>query len=72
MAKAKKGHSYVIREVNGEPSFLSRLFSQGLTPGTKIDIKQNGSGLPVLFQAREATLALTANEAKDISVEAIR
>jgi Fe2+ transport system protein FeoA len=71
MAKAKKGDRCVIRQVTGEPSFMSRLLSHGLTPGTKIEIKQSGSGLPVLIEAREATLAVAAEEANGISVEVI-
>ncbi|MDR0621024.1 MAG: ferrous iron transport protein A [Deltaproteobacteria bacterium] len=69
MAKAKKGQSCVIKELKGEPGFLSRLFAQGLTPGTKVEIKQSGGGMPLLIQAREATLAMNNNEANDISVE---
>jgi Fe2+ transport system protein FeoA len=69
MATAQKGQQYIIREVKGEPSFMSRLFSHGLTPGTKIEIKQSGLGMPILVQARETLLAVAANEAQGISVE---
>jgi Fe2+ transport system protein FeoA len=71
MAKAKKGQHCVIRELKGEPSLMSRLLAQGLTPGTKIEIKQSGGGLPVLIHARETTLAMNASEANHISVEVI-
>ncbi|MDR1110877.1 MAG: ferrous iron transport protein A [Deltaproteobacteria bacterium] len=71
MAKAKKGQSCVIREINGEPGFLSRIFSQGLTPGTRVRIKQAGGGMPLLIQAREATLAVNSQEAQGISVEVL-
>jgi Fe2+ transport system protein FeoA len=71
MAKTKKGQSCVIREVKGEPSFMSRLFSQGLTPGTRVQIKQSGGGMPMLIQARQTTLALAAKEAGYINVEVI-
>jgi Fe2+ transport system protein FeoA len=71
MAKAKKGQQCVIRELTGEPSFMSRLLAQGLTPGTKIEIKQCGGGLPVLIQAREATLAVNPSEADGISIEVL-
>ncbi|MDR2302843.1 MAG: ferrous iron transport protein A [Deltaproteobacteria bacterium] len=71
MAKAKKGQQCVIRELTGEPSFCSRLLAQGLTPGTTVEIKQCGGGLPVLIQAREATLAVNPKEASGIRVEMI-
>jgi Fe2+ transport system protein FeoA len=71
MAKAKKGQLCVIRELTGAPSFCSRLLSQGLTPGTTVEIKQSGGGMPVLIQAREATLAVNPQEADGISVEVV-
>ncbi|MDR2387373.1 MAG: ferrous iron transport protein A [Deltaproteobacteria bacterium] len=69
MAKAKKGQYCVIRELKCEPSFCSRLLAQGLTPGTTVEIKQCGGGLPILIQARNSTLAVTHQEANQISVE---
>jgi Fe2+ transport system protein FeoA len=48
---------------------MSRLLSQGLTPGTRIEVKQSGFGRPLLVQAREATLAVNRSEAKKIDVE---
>ncbi|MDR2366816.1 MAG: ferrous iron transport protein A [Deltaproteobacteria bacterium] len=71
MAKAKKGQRCVIRELNGERGFLSRLLAQGLTPGTKVEIKQCGGGLPILIQARDTTLAMNPSDADEIHVELI-
>ncbi|MDR0354496.1 MAG: ferrous iron transport protein A [Deltaproteobacteria bacterium] len=71
MSQVKKGQSCVIREFDCEPRFISRLLSQGLTPGTKIEVKQAGFGRPVLILARETTLALNSRDAKQIKVEVV-
>ncbi|MDR1295930.1 MAG: ferrous iron transport protein A [Deltaproteobacteria bacterium] len=71
MCDVKQGQQCVIREYRCEPRFMSRLLSQGLTPGTKVSIKQSGRGTPMLIQAREATLAMNYEEAGDIKVEVL-
>jgi ferrous iron transport protein A len=72
LAKAKAGQFCVIREISGNTRFLSRITSAGLSPGTSVEILQNGGNYPVLVFARDTMLAVNSKEAQQINVEVIQ
>ncbi|MGI6521380.1 MAG: FeoA family protein [Fermentimonas sp.] len=63
------GQKAIITDIKGNPRFLSRVTSIGLTLGCEIEMLYNEKKLPLLFYGRDTVIALNQEESKDIMVE---
>lgn len=68
---AKKGEKGKIASINGEPRFLSRITSIGLTIGSVVEVIQNQRKRPVLVFGRDTMIAINRNECEKIMLEVI-
>ncbi len=59
----------VITGVNGDPRFISRITSIGLTPGCRVTVIKNEKNRPLLVYSRDTMIALNRSECELIEVE---
>ncbi|NLH38326.1 MAG: ferrous iron transport protein A [Thermotogaceae bacterium] len=63
------GQKAIITNIKGNPRFLSRVTSIGLTLGCVIEMLYNEKKLPLLFYGRDTVIALNREESRDVLVE---
>ncbi|MCR5508767.1 MAG: ferrous iron transport protein A [Lachnospiraceae bacterium] len=59
----------VIKTVNGDLRFMSRITSIGLTPGCTVTVIKNEKNRPLLVYSRDTMIALNRSECDMIEVE---
>ncbi len=71
LSQAKKGEKGKIRSIHGDPRFLSRITSIGLTVGSEVEVIQNQKRQPVLIYGRDTMIAVNRKECEKIVVEVL-
>ncbi len=69
LSELEKDATGVIRSVNGDPRFVSRITSIGLTPGCQVTVIKNEKNRPLLVYSRDTMIALNRDECRLIEVE---
>ncbi|MCR5651048.1 MAG: ferrous iron transport protein A [Lachnospiraceae bacterium] len=69
LSEMKKESKGVITSVNGDPRFISRITSIGLTPGCPVTVIKNEKNRPLLVYSRDTMIALNRSECSLIEVE---
>jgi ferrous iron transport protein A len=69
LSELKKDAKGVITAVNGDPRFISRITSIGLTPGCQVTVIKNEKNRPLLVYSRDTMIALNRSECALIEVE---
>ncbi len=59
----------VIRKIDGDAHFMSRITAIGVTEGTAFQTVRNDRKMPVLVYLRETLIALNRTDAERIEVE---
>ncbi len=60
--------SAVVKKLNGDSRFISRITSIGLTPGCSVQVVRNDKNRPILVYSRDTMIALNRNECQGIEV----
>lgn len=69
LSEIKKDSESIIRSINGDARFVSRITSIGLTPGCKVTVIKNEKNMPLLVYSRDTMIALNRSECNNIEVE---
>ncbi len=69
LSELEKDAVGVISAVNGDPRFISRITSIGLTPGCTVTVIKNEKNRPLLVYSRDTMIALNRDECGLIEVE---
>ncbi len=69
LSELQKDAQGVITAVNGDPRFISRITSIGLTPGCPVTVIKNEKNRPLLVYSRDTMIALNKSECGQIEVE---
>lgn len=69
LAKAEEGRGYIVKDINGDARFISRITSVGITTGAILKVVRNVKSLPLLIYSRDTMLAINKKEANNIHVE---
>ena len=59
----------VIKSLDGDQRFMSRITSIGLTPGSTVTVIKNEKNRPLLVYSRDTMIALNRSECEMIGVE---
>ena len=70
LSEIEKGSVAVIKTLNGDNRFMSRITSIGLTPGSRVEVIKNEKNRPLLVYSRDTMIALNRAECEMIEVEA--
>jgi ferrous iron transport protein A len=65
----KKGEKAIIRELERDTQFLSRVLSKGIRIDAKIEVVRNSFGVPMLIFASDTLIAISKQEARRITVQ---
>lgn len=66
LSEAKNGEQGIIKAIEGDTRFLSRITSIGLTPGCPVTVVLNEKKRPVLIYSRDTMIALNREESDKI------
>lgn len=69
LAELKKGEKAVIAGLKGEPRFMNRAVSIGLTPGCHVEMVRHEKNRPLLIYSRDTMIALNGRDGDKIVVE---
>ena len=69
LSKAEEGRGYIVKDINGDARFISRITSVGITTGAILKVVRNVKSLPLLIYSRDTMLAINKKEANNIHVE---
>ncbi len=69
LSELEKDAVGVISAVSGDPRFVSRITSIGLTPGCQVTVIKNEKNRPLLVYSRDTMIALNRTECNQIEVE---
>ncbi len=69
LSELEKDAEGVIAAVNGDPRFVSRITSIGLTPGCRVTVIKNEKNRPLLVYSRDTMIALNRQECDLVEVE---
>jgi ferrous iron transport protein A len=69
--EVKAGNKAVVKKINGDARFLSRITSIGLSSGCEIKMLHNKPKLPLLFYGRDTVIALNRQESANVFMEVI-
>lgn len=59
----------VVAAIDGDPRYLSRITSIGITPGCYIKVLKNDRKRPMLVFLRDTMVALNTEECRNIKME---
>lgn len=65
------GSCGIIRKVNGDRRFLSRISAIGLIPGTPVQLIKNQKNHPTLLYAKDTLIAINRKESEKILMEVV-
>ncbi|MCR4990565.1 MAG: ferrous iron transport protein A [Lachnospiraceae bacterium] len=69
LSELAKDSVAVIKTLNGDQRFMSRITSIGLTPGCTVTVIKNEKNRPLLVYSRDTMIALNRTECEMIEVE---
>lgn len=69
LSELKMDAEGVITGIGGDPRFMSRITSIGLTPGCPVTVIKNEKNRPLLIYSRDTMIALNRSEGELIEVE---
>ncbi len=69
LSELEKDSEGVIASVDGDPRFMSRITSIGLTPGCSVRVIKNEKNRPLLIYSRDTMIALNRTECEMIGVK---
>lgn len=69
LTEMKKGAEGKVVSVVGDPRFVSRITSIGLTPGCKLSMIKNEKNRPILVYSRDTMIALNRKDCSNIEME---
>lgn len=68
----KENSEAVVSGISGDPRFVGRITSIGLTPGCHISIVKNDRNRPILLYSRDTMIAVNRKECEGIEVTEVR
>ncbi len=71
LSMIKSGEKGRIVSINGDPRFLSRITSIGITKDSVVEVLQNQKKHPILIYGRDTMIAINRKECSKIMVEVI-
>ena len=69
LTEMSKGSEGTVLSVTGDPRFVSRITSIGLTPGCHVSVVKNEGCQPVLIYSRDTMIALNRKDCANIEME---
>lgn len=72
IGELKENSEAVVSGLNGDPRFIGRITSIGLTPGCRANIIKNDKNRPILIYSRDTMIALNRRECEGIEVTEVR
>ncbi len=69
LSELQKDSVAVIKALDGDQRFMSRITSIGLTPGSTVTVIKNEKNRPLLVYSRDTMIALNRSECEMIEVE---
>jgi len=69
LAELEKDQNAKVVSIEGDPRFVNRITSIGLTPGCQVTVIKNEKRRPLLVFARDTMIALNSKECERIMVE---
>ena len=69
LSELAKDSVAVIKTLDGDQRFMSRITSIGLTPGCTVTVIKNEKNRPLLVYSRDTMIALNRKECEMIEVE---
>jgi ferrous iron transport protein A len=69
LSQVEPGHEVILKAICGGGCLRSRLYSMGLSPGTKLRVLNQGKCGPIMLRVRDCNLAMGRGMAEKITVE---
>nr|WP_330366695.1 ferrous iron transport protein A [Butyrivibrio sp. VCB2001] len=71
MSELRQNSDAVVKSLNGDQRFISRITSIGLTPGCSVRVLRNDKNRPMLVFSRDTMIALNRKECMGIEVSEV-
>ena len=71
LSTAKKGTIGIVKSIEGDGRFLSRITSIGIILGSVIEVIQNQKKRPLLIYSRDTLIAINEQESEKITLEVV-
>ena len=71
LTEMKRGAEGTVLSVSGDPRFVSRITSIGLTPGCHVSMVKNEGHQPILIYSRDTMIALNRKDCTNIEMEVV-
>lgn len=71
LSELKQNSDAVVKSLNGDERFISRITSIGLTPGCSVRVLRNDRNRPMLVFSRDTMIALNRKECMGIEVSEV-
>ena len=68
LSEMKENQHGLIRHINGDSRFISRVISMGLSPSSPFLVLQNDGRSPVLLYSHDTMIAINRKECAQIEV----
>ena len=68
LSELNRNTEAVVKNLTGDPRFISRITSIGLTPGCSVKVIRNDKNRPMLVYSRDTMIALNRKECMGIEV----
>ncbi|MCR5670118.1 MAG: ferrous iron transport protein A [Butyrivibrio sp.] len=71
LSELRQNSDAVVKSLNGDQRFISRITSIGLTPGCSVRVLRNDMNRPMLVFSRDTMIALNRKECMGIEVSEV-
>ena len=71
LSELRQNSNAVVKSLNGDQRFISRITSIGLTPGCSVRVLRNDKNRPMLVFSRDTMIALNRKECMGIEVSEV-
>ena len=71
LSELRQNSDAVVKSLNGDQRFISRITSIGLTPGCSVRVLRNDKNRPMLVFTRDTMIALNRKECIGIEVSEV-
>ena len=71
LSELRQNSDAVVKSLNGDDRFISRITSIGLTPGCSVRVLRNDKNRPMLVFSRDTMIALNRKECMGIEVSEV-
>jgi ferrous iron transport protein A len=71
LSELRQNSDAVVKSLNGDDRFISRITSIGLTPGCSVRVLRNDRNRPMLVFSRDTMIALNRKECMGIEVSEV-